>query len=177
MNPRTLEILACLDTQMADFRAAIDVVPAARRDVRLSPDRWSVAENVEHVALTERLITKACAKQLAAAREAGLPAETDTTSILSTMPVERVVTGRVTRLDAPVRLVPTGIDAETAWRDLEAARGAFREFVASCDGLALGQVSFPHPALGPLDMYQWLLFVAGHQARHAAQIRELAQQL
>jgi len=176
MNPRTEEILACLDTHMADFRAAIDAVPASRRDVRLSPDRWSVAENVEHVALTERLITKACAKQLAAAREAGLPAETETASILPTMPVDGVAS-RQTRHNAPERLIPTGIDTDSAWRELEAARATFREFVTSCDGLALGRISFQHPSLGPLNMYQWLLFVAGHQARHAAQIRELAAQL
>jgi hypothetical protein len=47
----------------------------------------------------------------------------------------------------------------------------------SCDGLALSQVGFPHPALGTLNLYQWLLFSAGHHARHAAQIREIATQL
>jgi hypothetical protein len=176
MHSRTTEILACLDTQMAEFRAAIETVPAARRGERPSPDRWSVAETVEHLAMTERLITKACTRQLAAAREAGLGAETETSSVLSSLPVEAVAS-RANRLNAPERLVPTGIDADVALRDLETARAAFREFVASCDGLALGQVSFPHPSLGPLNMYQWLLFVAGHQARHAAQIRELAHQL
>jgi DinB superfamily len=176
MHSRITEILACLDTQMVDFRAAIEAVPVARRGVRPSPQRWSVAENIEHLALTERLITKACTKQLAAARDAGLAVETEMSSVLSSLPVE-VVASRENRLCAPERLVPTGTDADAALRDLETARAAFRDFVTSCDGLALGEVSFPHPALGPLNMYQWLLFVAGHQARHAAQIRELADQL
>jgi uncharacterized damage-inducible protein DinB len=176
MHARTTEIFACLDAQMADFRAAVETVPAAKRGVRPSPERWSVAETIEHVALTERLITKACTKQLAAARDAGLAIETETSSVLSSLPIEAVAS-RENRLSAPERLVPTGIDADAALRDLETARAAFRELVTSCDGLALGQVSFPHPSLGPLNMYQWLLFVAGHQARHAAQIRELADQL
>jgi hypothetical protein len=60
---------------------------------------------------------------------------------------------------------------------LERTRAHFLEFVQSCDGLALGEVSFAHPALGPLNVYQWLLFAAGHHARHAAQIREIGQQL
>jgi hypothetical protein len=42
------------------------------------------------------------------------------------------------------------------------------------DGLALGQISFPHPLIGPLDLYQWVLFVGQHEARHAAQIEEIA---
>jgi hypothetical protein len=60
---------------------------------------------------------------------------------------------------------------------LEHTREQLLEFVRSCDGLALGQVSFSHPALGTLNVYQWLLFAAGHHARHAAQIREIGQQL
>ena len=31
----------------------------------------------------------------------------------------------------------------------------------------------PHPALGELDGVQWLLFVAYHTDRHAAQLGEL----
>lgn len=175
MNPRTVEILACLDANMADFRAAIDMVPAEQRETRPAAERWSVAEIVEHVAMSERTITKACARQLAAAREAGLATETETTSILEAMPVAQIA-NRERRLNAPERLVPRGADTETAWGELERARAEFREFVTSCDGLALAQVSFPHPALGPLNLYQWLLFTAGHQARHAAQIREIAAQ-
>src|SRR5688500_7397621 len=154
MHSRITEILACLDTQMADFRAAIEAVPVARRGVRPSADRWSVAETIEHVALTERLITKACTRQLTAARAAGLAVETATASVLSSLPIEAVAS-RESRLSAPERLVPAGIDADAALHELEAARAAFREFIASCDGLALGQVSFPHPSLGPLNMYQW----------------------
>ena len=30
-----------------------------------------------------------------------------------------------------------------------------------------------HPALGPLDGYQWVLFLAAHSVRHTKQILEL----
>ena len=30
-----------------------------------------------------------------------------------------------------------------------------------------------HLALGPLNGYQWFLFLAAHEARHTAQIREI----
>ena len=32
----------------------------------------------------------------------------------------------------------------------------------------------PHPVLGPINIYQWALFVGSHEARHALQIREIA---
>ncbi len=176
MHPRIEEILQCLDTEFAGLRAAVESVPPARRTARPAPDRWSVAEVLEHVARVERSVLRACEQQFAAARESGLPDESDTTSIRETMPPERVA-NRDRPLVSPERLLPKGNDADAAWAQVEAARDRLREFTVSCDGLALSQVGFPHPALGPLNLYQWLLFSAGHHARHAAQIREIAGQL
>ena len=176
MHTRTQEILDCLDAELASLRAAVDAIPEERRSERPSPDRWSVAEVLEHLAVVERAMLKVCSRQFAKAREAGLPEETETTSILQLLPVAYVA-NRERVLKSPDPLVPKGMSAETAWRELENTRTQFREFVRSCDGLALGRVSFPHPAFGDLNLYQWLLFAAGHHARHAAQIREIAAQL
>jgi hypothetical protein len=33
----------------------------------------------------------------------------------------------------------------------------------------------PHPVFGPMNLHGWIEFVAGHEARHAAQIREVAR--
>ena len=176
MHPRTHEILDCLDAELAGLRAAVDIVPPERRSKRPAPDRWSVAEVLEHLAMVERVVMKSCSRQLAAARDAGLPQETETTSIRQALPPERVA-NRERRVTAPDMLHPKGLDAAAAWAELENTRRQFRDFVTSCDGLALGQVSFAHPSLGTLNLYQWLLFAAGHHARHADQIREIARQL
>jgi hypothetical protein len=176
MHPRIEEVLQCLDTELSGLRAAVESVPPERRAERPAADRWSVAEVLDHLARVERSVLKACVNQLAAAREAGLPAETESTSIRELMPPERVA-NRDQPLVSPERLLPKDNDAAAAWREVEAVRERLREFVVSCDGLALSQVSFPHPALGSLNLYQWLLFSAGHHARHAAQIREIAGQL
>lgn len=176
MHPRIQEILNCLDTELAGLRSAVGTVPLERRGDRPASDRWSVAEVLEHLAMVENSVVKACSRQLAAAREAGLPQESETTPIIQSLPIERVA-NRDRVWPAPERLHPKGIDASAAWTEIEGARARLIEFVRSSDGLALGQVSFPHPALGTLNLYQWLLFAAGHHARHAAQIREIAEQL
>lgn len=61
-----------------------------------------------------------------------------------------------------------------AWPLLEAARADLRAAVASADGLALEAVRAPHPVFGDLNLYQWIVFVAAHEERHAGQIREMA---
>jgi uncharacterized damage-inducible protein DinB len=176
LHPRIREILTCLDVELETLRAAVDAVPPARRGERPAADRWSVAEVLEHLAMVEEVVLKACSRQLDAARAAGLPRETDGSSVLQSLPPERVA-NREQTLVAPDRLQPKGLDASVAWANIESTRARFNDFVRSCDGLALGHVSFPHPAFGPLNLYQWLLFAAGHHARHAAQIREIAAQL
>ena len=176
MHARLREVIECLDGEFAALRDAVDSVPLGRRNERPAADRWSVAEVLEHLAAVERTILKVCTRQLSAAREAGLGAETETTSIRAGMPPERVA-NRERPLVSPPTLVPRGMDAEAAWAEVALTRAQFVDFVKTCDGLAIGQISFPHPAFGNLDMYQWLLFAAGHHARHAAQIREIALQL
>jgi len=69
---------------------------------------------------------------------------------------------------------PTGtLDAEAAWSALEHVHAKLVQTVRGSDGLALGTIAVPHPVLGPINLYQWISFVGGHEARHAAQIAEL----
>jgi hypothetical protein len=60
---------------------------------------------------------------------------------------------------------------------LEQTRAALRAAALAGDGLALGEVIQPHLVLGPINLYQWLLFVGGHEVRHTAQVREIAAAL
>jgi hypothetical protein len=45
------------------------------------------------------------------------------------------------------------------------------------DGLALGEITATHPALGVINLYQWVLFVGQHEARHTRQVRDIVQRL
>jgi hypothetical protein len=67
---------------------------------------------------------------------------------------------------------PRDTDPARIWDDLAAVRRELSEIVATGDGLALGTVFAPHPALGQISGYDWLAFVGAHAARHAEQIRE-----
>jgi len=52
-----------------------------------------------------------------------------------------------------------------------------RAALLNADGLARGTITAPHPALGEANLYQRIAFVGGHEARHAAQIREIGAAL
>jgi hypothetical protein len=74
-------------------------------------------------------------------------------------------------------VVPQGTkDVDAAWAELEQVRSGLRATLTSADGLALGDIRHAHPTIGDLNLYQWALWIGGHEARHAAQVREIAGQ-
>ena len=174
MHPRITELLAHLDRERAELRAAVESVSPARREERLTPERWSVAEILEHLVLVERRLTYLVATAVAGARAKGLPAEPETTPVMWTVPV-KLFLDRSRKITASEAVLPRGeLDSAAASKALELTREQLRATIVAADGLALADVVHPHQVLGQLNMYQWIGFIGSHEARHAAQIRELA---
>ncbi len=93
--------------------------------------------------------------------------------MLPTFDLARILS-RSNRINAPEPVHPTSLTSAAAWEALERAGGRVRGALRSADGLALGAVTHPHPAFGPISIYEWFAVVGSHEARHAAQIREIA---
>ena len=175
MHPRTDEMLRHLDANRVVLRAAIDSVPPELRETRPSPDRWSVAEILEHLNRVESQLTRFLGGKLAEAKAAGqLPPASDVSPIGGSLAHDRIIDRRRT-VTAGDRVVPRGdMDSATALAALEGTRVTLRDVVMSVDGLSLDAFTHPHPALGPINGYQWILFIGSHEARHADQVREIA---
>jgi hypothetical protein len=167
------ELLDYLDVQRAELRAAFDSIPAAARDQPPAPGLWSATAIVEHLAIVGERIAQRLSKGIDEARANGLGPETSTEPILPTLNLERAL-DRSKRFTAPDVLKPTGLSGDAAWAALEGATVKVRAAVATGDGLALEQVGWPHPVFGQLSLYEWIGFVGAHEARHAAQMREMA---
>ena len=178
MHPRTENILSHLEETRATLHAAVDAVPSSLRETRPDPDRWSVAEVLEHLSRVEEQITRLLAAKLAEARTKGsLGPEEETSRVTDSMD-GGLLLDRRRRITAGERVVPRGeMDAATALASLARTRANLRALIISHDGLSLGVVSFPHPVLGVIDGYQWFAFIGTHEARHAAQIREIGTTL
>jgi hypothetical protein len=174
MHSRLAELLEYAAAQRLVLLDAVAAVPQPRRDRRPAEDAWSVAEVLEHLHRTESGVALLVTARLAEARLAGLAEERETGSLLGSLDRFGLVQpGR--RVGAPPLLHPTGtLGWAEALDRLAASREALLHALAPGDGLALGGVLHPHPFLGPLSVYQWILFVAQHEARHAVQIRNAA---
>ena len=176
MHPRLQELFDYLQVRRTALGEAVDEVPAPRRGERPGTDRWSVAEVLEHLALVEGRFKTALGDRLAEAKARGLAAEHDTSPIVGTFDVAGLLDRR-TRHQAPDVVRPQGGDWQTAWTRLEDTRRSFLDVFLAGDGLALGDVVHAHPRLGSLNLYQWGVWLGGHEARHTEQVREIAAEL
>ena len=174
MHPRIQEVLDYLDTTRSDVSNAVESVAPNRRNERLPGDRWSVAEVLDHLGILEARVAQLVSGRLAAARAVGLGPELETSSVLDTVDRARIL-DRSHRATAPDFVRPqTDCDATAAWAALQQSRAELRAAVVANDGFALSEVKYEHPVLGLIDLYQWLIFVGAHEARHTDQIREIA---
>jgi hypothetical protein len=171
MHPRISELLAYIEQQTAVLRDAYESVPPDQRLVRPAPDRWSPAEIIHHLGMSEQRLMQRLGDLIEQARE--LPPETETTSVLSDASTRRVL-DRTKRFVTSEIMEPRNTDPDRVWDDLIETRRAMLEVIASGDGLALGGVSTAHPRLGAFTGYDWIAFVGSHAARHADQIREIS---
>jgi len=177
MHPRLEEVFNYLDTERNDLRAAVELVPPALRDQSPGADRWSVAQVLQHLVMIEKRIGRGMTKWVLDARDGGLGPETETSSVMNSVPLA-LIEDRTKPRSAPEEVRPQDdLDAASAWTALEQTRADLRAGAVAGDGLALGKVIQPHPVMGPINLYQWLLFVGGHEARHTAQVREIAAAL
>jgi hypothetical protein len=168
------EIYEHIDRTRARLLSAVEGLSEEQQGYTPAPDRWSVAALVEHLSIVEGNVAGLLGKLVGKAEESGAgrtaAGEFDPVSI-----EEFVERTRNLKLEAPERIRPTGLplaDSLARLRDSRAALHALRPRIERADGRAL---RFPHPAWGPLDLYQWLLFVGAHEDRHLAQIEALKQ--
>ena len=168
-----MDTLTLLDTERAALIANVTRVAEHDRARRPAADRWSIAEVLEHLAMVERGVAKLIAKR-------GRQAPSADQTPASPLDDARVASlrGRDQRREVPDFVRPSGsLDAADALRALEDARAGLRQAVADADPASLDTCTHPHPVLGSITLRDWVHFVAHHEARHAAQVAEIADSL
>jgi len=114
MNPRLEEVLNYLDSERTALREAIELVPTDLRDTGPGPDRWSVAQVLQHLVMIERRIGMGMTKWVADAKAAGVGPELETSSVLSSLDLA-LIADRSRRRNAPDEVRPDGkLDAASA---------------------------------------------------------------
>ena len=176
-HPRLREIATYLDSVRAQLAALIEATPHAAL-TSVAPDgTWNGAQIVQHLGKVEGATAKMLEGVLSASIAAGIPPDSGTSSLLHSL--ERLLPGGAALRPslAPERMRPAAqVDLDASWASLVSVRERTYRAYATVDGRDLTTISVPHPLLGPLNAYEWLLFLGKHEERHIGQLqRQLAE--
>jgi len=175
VHPRIAELTAYLDRTRAALEETVAGLAPDAAARRPAADAWSPAEIVDHLARVERSITRLLSKLLARGAEEGIGREDSDASVVGRLDRFRLSDAQFRRIESPERLRPTpAAELGPALGALREARAELRRLLGAADGMALGRLTAPHPVVGELDFYEWVLFVGQHEERHRRQIAAAA---
>ena len=158
-----------LEETRRKFLDSIEGLSEAQWTFKAGPDRWSIAEVAEHIAISESTILGLVTSKIVKG-----PASAAGGERLSDQRVVDSVVDRSARFEAPEMLKPANRWAtrDALKQDFNAARDKTIAYVKETNDDLRGHAA-PHPVLKELDGYQWVLLIGAHAARHTAQIEEV----
>jgi len=135
-------------------------------------EAWSIAECVEHLAISETTLFGAANQSLQADADPSRRSEVQ----FSDDQILGIITDRTTKIKTRTELEPTNKFGayDGAVAEFKTKRKESIKFVKSTsEDLRNHYFEFP---FGVVDSYQVILFMSGHTLRHTAQIKEIMQQ-
>lgn len=160
--------LAYLEKTKAGVIDAAKGLSDAQLNYKIAPERWSVAQVLEHIASAEDLLFGMTTEQAMKG-----PARTDNEDIHAIdQLILTAIPDRSQKRSAPEPLIPNDRfhGAKASLEHFEASRDKTIAFLKNTQGLRDHAIDSP---LGKkLDAYQWVLFIAAHSERHTKQMLE-----
>ena len=160
--------LQYLETTKKNVLEATKGLSEAQWNFKPAPDRWSVAQVMEHIAAAEDFIREMVKEKLmtAPAGEPGRDVKKTDDAVLAMVP------DRTNKAQAPEPLVPINRFGapEGSVKHFVESRAATEDFLKTTTGLRDHVTDSP---LGKLDGYEFVLFIAAHSERHTKQINEV----
>src|SRR5262245_12085294 len=165
------KLIKYLKDSHAETITAVEKLSDAQWNFKPAPERWSVAECVEHIMLAESLLMASAEKALAAPPN---PAWAEKTKGKTEF-IENVMVKRLGKAQAPEAIVPGGklsrAELMTKLREVRAKTLKFAEETKL--PLKEHTADHPFPVFGTLNAYQWVIYIPLHNIRHNQQIAEV----
>ena len=166
--------VAELEGSKKAFLDATKGLSAAQWNFKAAPDRWSVAECSEHIALSEGFIFGVITDRI---MKAPANPEKRTAAAGKDDKLIPILLDRTHKATAPEQIDPaknkpmTGDEATKLFLDNRAHSIDYVK--ATQEDLRDHLFDHPVPVFGTMDAYQWILFMSGHSRRHTLQILEV----
>jgi len=149
----------------------VEGLSAEQAAFRSAQDGWSPSELLEHMCISEERVVGAIGRSLSAAEAEGRPIPPGGIPPVS---LDRIEEQARAKFKSPERTQPTGtLSVPELMERMRVSRDILTAIRPRLEVIDVSTVSFPHPVFGPLNLYEWVLFIGMHENRHLAQIESV----
>jgi hypothetical protein len=161
--------LALLESSKRGVLAATKGLSEAQWNFKPAPEKWSIAECMEHIAAAEDFIRGMIVENVMKG-----PAATDRDVAKIDAGILANVPDRTTKVQAPEPLQPTNRfgSPDAAIKHFVESRATTEDFLKKTADLRGHAVDSPSGG-GKWDAYEWVLLIGAHSERHTKQIEEV----
>jgi hypothetical protein len=171
VSKKIQELVSEISNMRQALLGSVSGLSDAQLDYKPADGEWAISDILHHLALTDEANAKLVARSLKQAQATGVPLDpTPDESVLNCLDhlADKI---RGTRAQAPEFVRPRAhAPAPESLARLNASREKMLESVEQLGEYDLAELKYPHPLLGDLNLYQWILIAGGHERRHVAQI-------
>ena len=162
------ELIDRLQKTEQELMQLVAGVTDAQWTFKPAPERWSIAEVVEHIVLAEAMMFDLAVRSLDRPPDPKWDA-----TLAKTDTLRKALPNRSRRVDAPAAIKPQQAMSRA---DLMARYGEQRQralaYARDSDRPVKAHTA-PNPFFGDLNAHQWLLYIPLHNERHNQQIAEV----
>jgi len=152
------------------LHAVVADVSDEQAELRISEDQWTIAEIVEHLANVQEGMGKVTSIILKKAEGGGAKAATP----INPVDFGALETRLAFKFQAPENVRPKGgVKIPDSLARMQSDYERIIGLQPRLEAADLSHIQFPHPAIGPLDGYHWLILIGLHEQRHIRQIEEM----
>ncbi|MCI0490437.1 MAG: DinB family protein [Blastocatellia bacterium] len=170
----TKKLQEIADAITADREALLEAVSSlseAQFDYKPAPDQWAISDILHHLALADEGSGRLTSMMLKKAAEMNIPPDPAPDASALDCLDEFAEVLRTTRAQAPDIVAPRlDVPAQESLAKLTASRARLMANIERLAEYDLSRLTYPHPFLGNINLYQWLLIGGRHESRHTAQI-------
>nr|WP_321415705.1 DinB family protein [uncultured Allomuricauda sp.] len=164
-------IMKHLTETQEHMKQVLDGLSEEQLDYKPDPTSWSIAENVEHLALTEKMFVQMLHKSIAD----GPKPELKDSLVFQDDQIMPMISDRSQKVKTAKPFEPSGQfgSIEETLDALLATRKELMDYVKTTnDDLRNRYASLP---FGTVDSAQLIVFIAGHMERHVLQMEEVME--
>jgi hypothetical protein len=162
------KVLKLLETSKKGVLDSVKGLSEAQWNFKPAPDKWSVAECMEHIAAAEDLIRGLITEKVMTA-----PGAPDRDIVKIDAGILSGVPDRTNKVQAPEPLKPTNRfgSPESSIKHFVDSRATTEDFLKKTADLRAHAID--SPVGGKWDAYEWVLLIGAHSERHTKQIEEV----